>query len=126
MFKLPSHMFVSECDGHMFDTRKPDWSHSPLRRDYAIVKREVDSISLRAAIRQRFSWPGGYELMAFTSDSGTLCMECCRKEYRQIAWSMRHQCGDGWWVVGIDAACNYDEIISCDHCGKIIVEGDEG
>ena len=121
---MKDYFFVS-CDGDLFDTRKPNWhSLPPLRRDYGLIKRDhIDSIALRAAIRACYAWPGGYDLIAITSDGGCLCMDCCRKNYYQLAWSMRHKCSDGWLVEGIDAACNFDDRTFCDHCGKTLVEG---
>ena len=122
---LPKHLMVSECDGHMYDTRRNLWhKQPPLRLNYAKIKREnLDSIAIRAAIRQAYSWPGGYEIVLFTSDGGCLCPKCARKEYHQIAWSVRHECDDGWRVVAADSSANYDEL-TCDHCGRVIV-GDE-
>lgn len=124
MFNLPKHFLVSD-DGHMYDTRKESWhTLPPLRKNYALISRDCDSIALRAAIRQKYTW-GGYDLIAVTSDGGLLCMGCCRKEYHLVAWSVRHACNDGWRVTNIDAACNYDGPVYCDHCGRVIVEGEE-
>lgn len=121
---MKTYFFVSESNGHLYDTRKAEWSAHPLRRDYARVTGDT-SISIRAAIRQKYAWPGGYELLAFTSDGGCLCMSCCRGNYRRVAWSRRYNCHDGWLVQGIDAAYNYDGPLVCDHCGRVLVEGEE-
>ena len=38
MNKLADHLFVSSTDGHLYDTRKPEWhKHAPLRKDYSII-----------------------------------------------------------------------------------------
>lgn len=85
----------------------------------------ITSISLRNAIRQKFAWPGGYEIFGITSDGACLCCDCMRQEYRQIAYARRHNLRDGWNVQATDCDANYDSHIACDHCGKIIVEGEE-
>ncbi len=121
--KLPAHFFVSESDGHMYDTRHPHWyKRPPIRPDYAAVKLNVrgNTIALRAAIRQAYSWPGGYEIVGITCDGGCLCNKCMRANYKQIAWSVRQACDDGWLVDAVYSSADYDEL-TCDHCGRVIV-----
>lgn len=118
--KLPEHLFVSSC-GDLFDTRRPDWSKHPLRHGYALVTtdlRNSSTIALRAAIRQKYAWPGGYALYAITTDGECLCMTCCRTEFKQIAWSVRNKVNDGWRVSMITSAAFYDEPPTCDHCNN--------
>jgi hypothetical protein len=39
---LPAHLFVSDCDGHLYDTREPNWSsRPPLRRHYQTHPRHL-------------------------------------------------------------------------------------
>lgn len=74
---------------------------------------------LKEAIRHPYAWPGGYPLYAITSDGAALHLSCCRKEYRQIAYSMRHNLRDGWKVEAVDV--NYEDgECTCDHCGELI------
>ena len=77
---------------------------------------------LRTAIRSVYAWPGGYEMFGITTDGATLCCECMRKEYRQIAWSRAYEVNDGWRVWIIDATCNTDSEVTCDHCNRTIQE----
>ena len=128
MENIAKHFMVSECDGHMYDTRVDGWyKRPPLRHEYAVIKRDVDgdSVALRAAIRTKYAWPGGYDLFGIASDGGTLCCDCMRREYYRIAYSRRYRIDDDWRIVAIDSAANYEGPICCDHCGKGIVEGGE-
>lgn len=119
---MKKHLFISETDDALYDTRKPKWYELPaLRPDFRKVIRDCENNShaIRAAIRAAYCFPGGYELIGLTSDGGTLCNKCMRAEYHQIAYSVRHKINDGWRVVAIDQAGNYDEL-TCDHCGTVI------
>lgn len=114
--KLPDYLFISS-DGHMYDTRRPDWSKHPLRYGYADTS-APGTIGIRAAIRNPYAWPGGYALFAITSDGACLCMTCCRKEYRLISDSVRNKSNDGWRITAFDCTANVDEVPDCDHCSK--------
>lgn len=126
---LKNHFFVSQCDGGLYDTRRPNWINAPaLRPGYARIVRKVrgNNTALKAAIRAEFAWSGGYELFGITQDGGTLCCGCMRSEYRQIAYSRRHDVNDGWNVEVIGFASEYDSGVCCDHCGRFIVDASEG
>jgi len=74
---------------------------------------------IKAAIRTKYAWPGGYEIFLFTADGGLLCTPCARTEYKQIVYSRMHGTrSDGWYVDGIDATCNTDYDVICDHCNR--------
>jgi hypothetical protein len=124
---LPNHFMVSECDGGLYDTRKTDWHKKPaIRPSYAVLKSKCDgdTQALRAAIRQKFAWPGGYALFGIAADSECLCMDCMKAEYFQIAYSTRHKINDQWRIVAIESAANVDGPIDCAHCGIAIVPDD--
>jgi ferredoxin len=75
----------------------------------------MNSIELRKAIRAKYAWPGGYPMYVVMSDGEALCMCCARKEYRQLAYSNRHNLRDGWKPEGVDI--NYeDTALYCAHC----------
>jgi hypothetical protein len=78
----------------------------------------VNSLELRRAIRAKFAWPGGYELVFITSDGECLCADCARKEYRNIAYANRHGLRDGWRIDGIDNGSSTDSTCPCAHCGR--------
>ena len=74
------------------------------------------SISLDI-IREPFTFPGCYEKIAITDNGGVLCHKCVKSELREIATSYK---GDGWHVVGMDIVENFEDLIYCDHCGKLL------
>jgi hypothetical protein len=77
------------------------------------------SHALRRAIRAKYAWPGGYPLFVVCSDGCALCIDCARKEYRQIAYSNRHALRDGWRTEGADVNWEDPELY-CDHCSERI------
>lgn len=78
--------------------------------------------AVKGAIRQGYSWPGGYELFSVQSDGAVLCTACLRRNYRSVSYDTRH--GDkhtGWAVSGISCGCDIDgDPVYCDACGKDI------
>jgi hypothetical protein len=73
---------------------------------------------IKSLIRQKFAWPGGYQIFLVTSDGGELCCDCARQEYRQIVWDKMHGASTGWNVEGKFLSCDVEEPIYCDHCNK--------
>lgn len=69
--------------------------------------------------RYRYTWPGGYEMLAITDDGGALCNDCCRTEYRRI---LQATPGDGFYVDGYSIDEDHEGAIYCDHCGRTITE----
>lgn len=92
------------------------------------MRKELTTKELKQAIRQPYAWPGGYEIVAIADDGAVLCMDCCRKNWKEICWSMRNRVNDGWRVVAltieaVDAeSCRDDgneELISyCEQCNR--------
>lgn len=77
------------------------------------------SIQLRRAIRAEYAWPGGYPMFVVMQGGAALCMECARKEYKQIAYATRNNLRDGWAAECADI--NYeDNDLFCDHCNAQI------
>lgn len=74
---------------------------------------------VKQAIRDKYVWPGGYPLFLIMSDSAVLCVECGKKEYKQIAYSCRHNLNDGWKTESADINWE-DQELYCDHCNKQI------
>jgi hypothetical protein len=75
------------------------------------------SLELRRAIRAKYAWPGGYPMFIVTTDGCTLCMDCAREEYFNIAYANRHKSNDGWRTAGVDVNWE-DPSLYCDHCSK--------
>ena len=86
------------------------------------MRDQLTALRLRAAIREKFAWPGGYEIYGITSDCGVLCCDCMRREYRLIAYARRHNYNDDWNVQAIALDCETDAHTACDHCGRTIIE----
>jgi hypothetical protein len=79
----------------------------------------MNTKELREHIRRPYAWPGGYPFYAITSDGACLCMRCCRTEYRQISYAVRHALNDGWRVEAFDI--NWEDTnLLCDHCNEPI------
>jgi ribosome maturation protein Sdo1 len=99
----------------------------PFREGHRAHVRDITSTAdVRAALRAgKHSTVGGYATAFYTSDGGTLCHDCVRKEYRQISAAIRHKLSDGWRVVNLDAECNTDAGATCDHCNAEIWAGFE-
>lgn len=79
----------------------------------------MTSDEIKEAIRQKYAWPGGYQLYAVCSDGGILCTACMRQELHQILRSTRTGASDGWCIEAIEYA-DAGEPESCDHCGDSI------
>ena len=121
-FKMPEHLFVSS-DGAMHDTRRPDWASRPLRPRYGAFSAmwsTPGTLELRAALRARYTWPGGYELVFLTHDGFDLCRDCVFHNYRQISRSIRHKQDDGWRVIGCETADTLEGHVRCEHCDRML------
>lgn len=117
---LPSHLFVASS-GELFDTRAANWAANPLRANYIGAHNTIATVAdLKAALRHGSTTGlGGYPLYFLTSDGDSLCFDCVRREFRQIADSIRAGARDGWNVVACEI--NYEESdMQCSHCGESI------
>ena len=83
---------------------------------------------LKNAIRQKFAWPGGYEIVLIASDGEYICVDCAKQNFKEIVWSIKNHVNDGWQIVAqtleaVSPDCTNDEVISyCAHCYKPIGE----
>ena len=117
---LPRHLFVGD-DGHLCDTRKPNWWHFPVRLKYRRTYRVIRSVAeLKATLRNgEYAWPGGYPMFLLANDGGCLHFECVRKEFRNCVDSIKRHINDGWRIVGNDINYENNDMV-CDHCGERI------
>lgn len=69
--------------------------------------------------RGPYAWPGGYPCYFITSDGGALSFDTVKKEYDQVAESVRDQLNDGWRVEAVDINWE-DERLFDDHSGELI------
>lgn len=113
------------------EPRIVETSHYDAARGRLMVRRYNFARSpdlAKYVARERFAWPGGYELFAVTTDGAALCRHCCRAEFYQIAWDYHRGGGDapaagfssGWSIVSIHTTAELDEGGECDHCGRDI------
>jgi hypothetical protein len=119
---LPAHLFVSSCDGALYDTRVPHWSSlPPLRANYRRGQRDIASAAdLKAALRHGpYAWPGGYPLYFIASDGEALSFDSVRESLREILGAIQDQDNSGWRVIACDV--NYEDTeLYCAHNGKQI------
>ena len=115
------HYFISDTDGALHDTRMANWSSRPIRTNYKLHHRSIDSVAdLKATLRAgAYAWPGGYPLFFITSDGAALSFDSARENLPQVIWSIANGVNDGWRVVACDI--NYEDgDLTCDHSGKQI------
>lgn len=126
---MKEHLFISSTDGALYDTRVAGWNKlPPLRPNYERHHREIGTVAdLKATLRAGpYIWPGGYEIAYLTADGACLCVSCTRKEFRQIAEAIRTNDTRGGWAVGATIhGAETDAHVDCDHCGRVIFEGEE-
>ena len=118
---LPAYFFISDCNGALHDTRRPDWVNSPLRTRYRHTHSRIKTgAQLRATLRAGdVTWPGCYPLFFITSDGGALAFNTVRKNLRSVLDSIRTKCDDGWRVVACEV--NYEDAeLYDDHTGEKI------
>ena len=85
------------------------------------MRRNLEGLNfLRTVARERYAWPGGYEMVAITNDGAVLCSGCLRNEYSIVYRSTRDTASDGWEVAGMGLVEELadTETMYCAHCGK--------
>lgn len=85
-------------------------------------KREIKN-----AIREKYCFPGGYELVIVLSDGEILCMDCAKKNYKELAYAMQKIDTTGGWLpsaIGIIGHTIEAEDIQCVHCYKTFSDND--
>jgi len=66
------------------------------------------------------AWPGCYPMYALCADSGVLCVESVRENYKQILHATRHPGTNlQWEVIGVDVHWE-GEPFYCAHSSKMI------
>jgi hypothetical protein len=119
---LPSHLFCSDTDGAMFDTRQDNWSAQPLRVGYQRTASRIETVSdLKATLRAgAYAWPGGYPLYFIADDGAALSFDSVKENLAQVIYAIRHGLRDGWRVVGCQINWE-DNDLTCEHSGKPIL-----
>lgn len=74
------------------------------------------TLKIKQAIRAGYAWPGGYPLSVICNDGEALCMDCARKEWRQIAHDTIKGWKTGWDAAGVEVL--WEGGNTCSHCNK--------
>jgi len=78
----------------------------------AVILRRV-----KQAARDKYAWPGGYPLYILMGDCETICPDCARKEFKNIARAtINPDYGRDWQALGVDAHYEGEPLV-CAHCG---------
>jgi hypothetical protein len=118
---LPKHLFISDCDGSLSDTRKPDWTSNPIRKDYRRSFAEIKTVAqLKATLRNgQYTFPGCYPLYFITADGCAISFDALKdKDILRGAYSDIQSRYSGR-IVGCDV--NYeDALLFCEITGNKI------
>jgi hypothetical protein len=120
---LPEHLFVSDTDGALYDTRQPEWhKRPPLRALYQRTCRNIETpAELKATLRAGpWAWPGGYPMFLVMADGEALSFQAAEEQLAELLVAFKSPDRfDGWRVVGTQI--NYeDDSLTCAHTGKRI------
>ena len=63
---------------------------------------------------ESYAWPGGYALVYYTVDGGTLCPDCARMAEAEGLTAI----DDPQWTLGAASVQWEGPTTVCDHCGK--------
>jgi hypothetical protein len=78
--------------------------------------------NVKRAIREPFSFPGGYPVYTVLTDGELLCPDCARENFRQVVASTKEAekdgYSDGWSASGIQVLWEGSEY--CAHCQKLL------
>lgn len=122
MSALPSYFLVSECDGHLYDTRKPDWPNNPVRRDYAKTFKRIETVSqLKAVLRAGgHAWPGGYPIALLTAAGEMVKPEALIKDRNALREAYSDiENNSEWRIVGADVYWEGPPV-ECAYTGEMI------
>jgi hypothetical protein len=117
----PAHMFISDSDGGLYDTRRANWSADPIRPAYRKTFASIETPQqLLATLRAgEFAWPGGYPKFFVTSDGAALSFASVLRQLPSVLSAIRDFQNDGWRVIGCQI--NWEDCeLTCDHSGERI------
>ena len=80
----------------------------------------------RVVRRERYAWPGGYELALVMGDGELLCADCVRDNFHEISTAHRDHGHTGWEPAGIASADGAEQNEWCAHCNREIFGGAGG
>lgn len=129
----PKHLFVSDTDGALHDTRVEGWSKTPLRANFSRHHVEIKTCAdLKATLRAGdYTSLGGYPLYFICDDGEALSFDAVRGNLKECLEALI-MCAPGtfghdrrsgidrqWLVTG--CAVNYEDFdLECAHTGEPI------
>jgi hypothetical protein len=73
---------------------------------------------VRYVARERFAWPGGYELVLHLGNGGSLCSNCVRAIYKDLIHSQKTQYAPEL-AMAVECGAEFDpNQIYCENCAK--------
>lgn len=89
--------------------------------NYHILNMRHPMAAARMIRKERYAWPGGYEMALVTSDGALLCYDCVGSNFAEIsaAFRSRNRTG-GWYPAGWTHTGEMEESEQCAHCNKAI------
>lgn len=117
--KTPVHPRFSLFEGHLCFAVKP--FGMVIRERFAYHHKQIDTVAkLKSTLRAGdTAWPGGYPLFFVTSDGAALSFESVLENFRAVVDSIKHNCADGWQVIGCEVNWEQGDL-TCEHSGKSI------
>ena len=101
-----THLFVSDTDGALYDTREANWpSRKPLRANFQRTFREIKSLSeLKATLRNGQYAQGGYPIVLYIgfNEWSPVSFDGVRKDWKRIVSAMLDPYDREWHIVGCD------------------------
>ena len=73
---------------------------------------------LKAFVRTKYAWPGGYPLYAVMRDGETVCHECVSHNFKQIMRDTRRDPRSDWAFLTM--GLNYEDELYCCNCNEPI------
>jgi hypothetical protein len=67
-----------------------------------------------------YAWPGGYDIGYVTNDGACLCATCMNDATNPVHFRDEDTTDDGWMIVAVDCAANWDGANACDHCNATL------
>jgi hypothetical protein len=74
--------------------------------------------NVKRAVREKYAWPGGYPMYLIFTDGDSICIECARKEFKQICRDTKDKSGN-WEALGYDINWEDTDLYCC-HCNNRI------
>lgn len=119
MSPLANHLFVSDSNGDLFDSRVSEWSKfPPLRAFYSHHFSKIENVSQLKAVLRAGEWTsvGCYPLYLIMEDGETMSFKYARENFAAICADMRAKPDihvTGWRVVACEVNYEDADMVCC-------------